>query len=88
MLLQASYKKSDDSLHLLKRLEEIEELRPAQVKLMLDGRSAQDQKLMQTLSASLGDGSRRVNPQMVRTLIVASLASVSSVIFGLVTLFS
>ena len=83
MQIQATYKRSQDSLKLLERLEHIKELDGAHLRILLNARSPEDQKLLKHLSASLRTGRPRLSPEMVKTVGFAAVFSLSFIAFGL-----
>lgn len=86
MQLQATYKQSQDSLKLLERLNDIDELRQANVRIYFNSRSTEDQKLLKQLMASAG-GKRRFSPELLKTAGLAAIGSMGFIAYGLIGLF-
>ncbi|MEZ4706790.1 MAG: hypothetical protein R3A44_06275 [Caldilineaceae bacterium] len=63
MQIQATCKKSQDSLRILERLEDIDELKPAQVRIVFNNRSAEDRVL---LCFCQGKARRLINENRVK----------------------
>ena len=87
--INANFKRSADSLKLLERLGEIEELQGGNVKILFNNRSPEDQKLLQALRASLN--SRRwyhkLTPETLKTLALATVLSMATMVYGFASLF-
>lgn len=86
MLIQARYKHSQDSLRLLEQLENIEELKQANIKIFLDGSYVEDQKLLRHLSARLAEDRARLRAHRLKTVVIAAVLSLSSIVFALTAL--
>ena len=87
MQIQATCKKSQDSIRILERLEDIDELKPAQVRIVFNNRSAEDQMLLRQLSTLAGKNRRRISPEMLKTVGIASAFSLGTIAFGFSKLF-
>ena len=86
MQLQATYKRSQDSLKLLERLNDIDELQQANVRIYFNSRSPEDQKLLKQLMASAGS-KRRLSRKTLATAGLAAVGSAGFIAYGLIGLF-
>lgn len=87
MQIQATYNRSDDSLKLLETLNDIDAFRGANLRILFNSRSAEDQKILQLLATSMGKGKPSVNLRLLKTVGLATVGSLSVMVYGLVGLF-
>ena len=82
MQIQATYKRSEDSLKLLDSLGRIEELQHGNVRIMFNNRSPEDQKLLKHLLASLGNSKWRLTPETLWATGIAAVSSIGFMVYG------
>lgn len=87
MQIQATYNRSEDSLKLLETLNDIDAFRGANLRILFNSRSAEDQKVLQLLATSMGKGKPSVNLRLLKTVGLATVGSLSVMVYGLVGLF-
>lgn len=87
MQIQATYKRSEDSLKLLENLNDIAEFQGANLRILFNSRSAEDRKLLQLLAASAGKSKPRFSPKMLMTAGITAIGSMGFIAYGLVGLF-
>ncbi|MEM7133407.1 MAG: hypothetical protein AAF702_44335 [Chloroflexota bacterium] len=88
MQINANFKQSTDSLKLLERLGEMEELQKGNVRILFNNRSPEDQKLLTILRASLDQRRwyQKFTPDMLKTMALAAVSSISVMAFGFASL--
>lgn len=89
MQVHANFRRSTDSLKLLEKLEDIEELQRGSVKVLFNNRSPEDQKLLQHLRASLNTRRwyHKLTPDMLRIYALATVCSMATMVYGFAILF-
>lgn len=86
MQIQATYKRSQDSLKLLENLNHIEEFQGANLRILFNSRSPEDRKLLQLLAASAGKGRPRFSPKILMTAGLTAVGSMGFIAYGLIGL--
>ena len=87
MQIQATYKRSQDSLKLLENLNGIEEFQGANLRIHFNSRSLEDRKLLQLLAASAGKDRPRLSLKLLMTARLTAVGSMGFIAYGLVGLF-